>query len=126
MLSEMHVDKNRQAFGHLPDQRVQVQLPITYTSGEISNLLVRVACLPFVADRRCMVKVDINGEPTGVTLYELWEAVVALAATCVRGRQKCGKATGLGSYNCDRVQARFANPPRSPSQYISSLIRRAQ
>lgn len=44
-----------------------------------------------------MVKVDINGEPTGLTLFELWEAVVALAATCVRGRQKCEKATGLGS-----------------------------
>lgn len=94
----MHMDKNRQAFGHLPDQTVQIQLPITYTSGEIFHLLVRVACLPFVADRRWMVKVDINGEPTGLTLYESWEAVVALAATCVRGRQKCGKATGLGSY----------------------------
>lgn len=56
----MHVGKNRQAFGLLPDQRVQVQLPITYTSGEIFDLLVRVACLPFVADRRCMVKVDIK------------------------------------------------------------------
>ena len=73
-----------------------------------------------------MVKVDIGGEPTGLTLYELWEAVVALTATCVRKRQKCGKATGLGLYNSDRVQARFADPPGSRSQYISSLIRSAQ
>ena len=51
-----------------------------------------------------MVKIDITGQPTGLSWYEVWEAVVALASTCVRGRQKCGKATGLGSYQWNEVQ----------------------
>ena len=50
-----------------------------------------------------MVKLDINGQPTGLSLYEVWEAFVALTSTCVRGRQKCGKASDLGLYNyCKR------------------------
>ena len=51
------------------------------------------------------MKIDITGEPTGLSWYEVWEAVVALAATCVRGKQKSGKATGLGPHNCNEVQA---------------------
>ena len=43
-----------------------------------------------------MVKIDIKGQPTALTLYEVWEAIVALTATCVRGRQSCGIAGGLG------------------------------
>ena len=43
-----------------------------------------------------MVRIDIKGEPTGLSWYEAWEGVVALAAICVRGKQKSGKATGLG------------------------------
>lgn len=54
-----------------------------------------------------MVKIDITGQPTGLSLYEVWEAVVALASTCVRGRQKCGKAAGLGSYTIVEVRARW-------------------
>ena len=44
-----------------------------------------------------MVQLDIKGTPTALTLYEVWEAIVALTATCVRGRQRCGIAGGLGS-----------------------------
>lgn len=80
LFSDMQADKNRRTFGHLPDQRVQVRLPITYKA----------------ADRRCMVKIDIAGQPTGLSWYEIWEGLVALASGCVRGKQKCGKATGLG------------------------------
>lgn len=80
IFSNMNAAKTRQTFGHLPDQRVQVRLPVTYKAE----------------DRRCMVKIDITGQPTGLSWYEVWEAVVALASTCVRGRQKCGKAAGLG------------------------------
>ena len=43
-----------------------------------------------------MVKIDIQGQPTALTLYEVWEAIVALTSTCVRGRQQCGRASGLG------------------------------
>ncbi len=42
------------------------------------------------------MKIDIKRPPTGLTIYEVWEAIIALTSTCVRGRQKCGKATGLG------------------------------
>lgn len=125
IFADMYADKNRQTFGHLPDQRVEVPLPITYKAGIVLHLLVRRACSICLADRRCMVKLDIAGQPTGLSWYEVWEAVVALGATCVRGRQKGGKATGLGLYNCNRVQARVANAPRSRSQYIHSTIRRA-
>lgn len=52
-----------------------------------------------------MVKIDITGQPTGLSWYEVWEGVVALASGCVRGKQKGGKATGLGLYKCDEVQA---------------------
>ena len=98
----MHANKNRVTFGHLPDQGVQVRLPITYKAGEILQLLVRRAYLHCIADGRCTVKIDITGQPTGLSWYEVWEAVVALASTCVRGRQKCGKATGLGLYSCGK------------------------
>ena len=43
-----------------------------------------------------MVTVDIVGEPTPLSWYEVWEGVVALASTCVRGKGKCGKGSGLG------------------------------
>ena len=43
-----------------------------------------------------MVKIDIRGQPTSLTLYEVWEAIVALTSTCVRGRQRSGKASSLG------------------------------
>lgn len=80
ILAEMQADKNRQTFGHLPDPRVQIRLPINYKS----------------ADRRCMLTIDVTGEPTGLSWYEVWEGAVALTSACVRGRQKCGKASGLG------------------------------
>ena len=43
-----------------------------------------------------MVTIDIVGEPTPLSWYEVWEGVVALASTCVRGKGKCGKGSGLG------------------------------
>ncbi len=70
-----------------------------------------------------MVKIDITGQPTGLSWYEVWEAVVALAATCVRGKQKCGKATGLGSYDCHEIQAMaLAKTPRPRPQHLSTVI----
>lgn len=125
IFSDMHADKNRQMFGHLPDQRVQVRLPISYKAGKILPLLLCRARSSCIADRRCMVKIDITGQPTGLSWYEVWEAVVALASTCVRGRQNCGKATGLGVYNCDAIQQRVANACRPRPQCVSSIIRRA-
>ncbi len=49
------------------------------------------------------MKIDIKGPLTGLTIYEVWEAMIALTSTCVRGRQKCGKATGLGLLNYNEV-----------------------
>ena len=54
----------------------------------------------YTADRRCKMKLDIKDQPTGLTIYEVWEAMVALTSTCVRGRQLCGRAYGLGAYKC--------------------------
>lgn len=39
ILANMHADKYRQTFGHLPDERVQVQLPFTYEAGETFHSL---------------------------------------------------------------------------------------
>lgn len=125
IFSNMRVDKNRQMFGHLPDQRVQVELPITYTSSKISGPTIPLGplgCLLFIADRRCMVRMDIRGPPTRLTLYEVWEAIVALTSTCVRGNQRCGKASGLGLHDRDRVQAGSANTPRHRPQHIPSIV----
>lgn len=125
IFSNMNAAKTRQTFGHLPDQRVQVRLPVTYKAGKNLRLLLHRACLLWIADRRCMVKIDITGQPTGLSWYEVWEAVVALASTCVRGRQKCGRAAGLGSYTFVEVRARVANGLRCRPQYIPSIVRRA-
>ena len=57
-----------------------------------------------------MVKIDIRGTPTALTLYEVWEAIVALTSTCVRGRQREGKASSLGlSQVSDKARGKFAN-----------------
>lgn len=119
LFSDMQADKNRRTFGHLPDQRVQVGLPVTYKAGKNLHLLIGRACLLHTADRRCMVKIDIAGQPTGLSWYEIWEGLVALASGCVRGKQKCGKATGLGLCQCDETQAVVAaNAPRSWPQCL--------
>ena len=101
IISDMPVDKNRKMYGHVPDRRVQVQLPITYTSGTTRQCSFFVVTCSIshdvmIADRRCMVRVDIKGQPTALTLYEVWEAIVALTSTCVRARQRCGIASSLG------------------------------
>lgn len=92
----MRADKYRQTFGHLPDERVKVRLPFTYEAGETLSLLLCRSCSFSSEDGRCMIKIDITGQPTGLSWYEVWEAAVALTATCVRGKQQLGKATGLG------------------------------
>lgn len=71
-----------------------------------------------------MVKIDIKGQPTGLSWYEVWEAIVALSSICVRGKQKSGKATGLGLCKADEIEVTVSNAPRSRPQYISSIIRR--
>lgn len=98
ILSNMHADKNRQTFGHVPDGRVKVRLPYRYEAGETFCFLIFASCLFYPADGRCRVTIDITGQPTGLSWYEAWEGVVALAAVCVRGKEKSGKATGLGVY----------------------------
>ena len=114
ILSNMHADKYRQTFGHLPDGRVEVRLPFAYEAGEACYLLLCKFCSFGSEDGRCMVKIDITGQPTGLSWYEVWEATVALTATCVRGKQQSGKATGLGPYISEEVQAMGeANAPRS-------------
>lgn len=125
LFSEMPADKNRQTFGHLPHQRVQVQLPLTYTAGKILLFSVSMSHLLYIADRRCMVKMDINGEPTGLSWYEVWEAVVAVASACVHERQKCGKATGLGWCDRHEVIPKAANDRRSRPEYLPATVRRA-
>ena len=72
-----------------------------------------------------MVKLDIRGQPTGLSLYEVWEAFVALTSTCVGGMQKCGKASDLGLYNYSKVRLEGSNVSRSWPQYIPSIVRRA-
>ena len=122
IFGSMSVDKNRHMFGHLPDQRVQTGLPITYSSGKMLHAISR-ARSPSKADRRCMVTIDIVGEPTGLSWYEVWEAVVALASTCVRGKEKCGKANGLGLYFWDETVNEDANTLSSRPQCISPIVR---
>ncbi|CAF9927366.1 MAG: hypothetical protein ALECFALPRED_003692 [Alectoria fallacina] len=128
LFSDMHADKNRQTFGHLPDPRVQVRLPIAYRAGKILHpQAIRAGLSTCIADRRCTVKIDITGQPTGLSWYEVWEAVVALASTCVRGRQKCGKATGLGLGRNVYLQLSDENPdadiePLSVGSQNSSLL----
>lgn len=65
---------------------------------EISNLL-NVCPLIRVGDARCIANIDIVGRPTMVAWYEIWEAILAIATLCVRGKGKVGKATGLGKYS---------------------------
>lgn len=70
-----------------------------------------------------MIKVDITGQPTGLSWYEVWEAAVALTATCVRGKQQPGKATGLGLYISEQSQAMGeTNAPRSRQKHIHSVV----
>ena len=33
IFADMHADKVRKTFGHLPDERVQARLPVVYKSG---------------------------------------------------------------------------------------------
>ena len=47
-------------------------------------------------DARCEMFVDMTGNPTIGTWYQIWEATLALGSICVRGNKKGGKATGLG------------------------------
>lgn len=101
--SNMRADKTRKTFGHVPDARVKVRLPYTYEAGVVFCFLIFASCLFCPADGRCTVTIDITGEPTGLSWYEAWEGVVALAAICVRGKQKSGKATGLGLYDGEEV-----------------------
>ena len=60
-------------------------------------MLVCMLLYVCIADRRCKIELDVKGAPTGLTIYEVWEAMVALTSTCVRGRQLCGRAYGLGA-----------------------------
>ena len=53
---------------------------------------------PLIVDARCEATVDMAGEPTIGTWYQIWEAMVALASICMRGKDRGGKATGLGQY----------------------------
>ena len=46
-----------------------------------------------------MLNIDIVGQATKLSWYEIWEATVALAAMCVRVKEKGGKASGLGQYD---------------------------
>ncbi len=49
-----------------------------------------------IADARCRALVEISGKSTSATWYEIWEAMAALSAMCVRVHGKGGKAFGLG------------------------------
>ena len=50
------------------------------------------------ADRRCLVRIDLVGEATVASWYEIWEAVTAIAAMCTRHKGKGGRARGLGKF----------------------------
>ena len=47
-------------------------------------------------DARCELFVDMTGNPTIGTWYQIWEATLALGSICIRGNKNGGKATGLG------------------------------
>lgn len=40
--------------------------------------------------------IDIAGEPTSGTWYQIWEATLAIGSMCIRANNKGGKAMGLG------------------------------
>ena len=48
-----------------------------------------------VVDARCMIRVGIQGKSTTSSWYEVWEAVTALVAICVRA-EKGGKVYRIG------------------------------
>lgn len=52
--------------------------------------------MPAIGDGKCELKIDIDGGPTIISWYEIWEAVIALASVCTRYKNKGGKARGLG------------------------------
>ena len=73
-----------------------------------------------------MVKIDIRGTPTALTLYEVWEAIVALTSTCVRGRQREGKASSLGLLQVsENSRDSSLTLSRYFPQHISSNFQRA-
>ena len=47
------------------------------------------------ADARCMIEIGIQGKATTTSWYEIWEAVIAIVAMCVRA-EKGGKAYRIG------------------------------
>ena len=66
--------------------------------------------------------VDIKGKSTSATWYEIWEAVTALNAVCVRDKNQGGKAYGMGE--CSHVTSVWSRARglsrgcRPPEKYL--------
>lgn len=111
--ADMSASRDRKVFGDKSrDPRVEVNLPHYYKASTFDpRLLIFLALLASIRERcansaalaakvdaRCMATIDISGKSTSATWYEIWEAMTALAAMCVRAQSKGGKAFGLGEY----------------------------
>ena len=75
-----------------------------------------------------MIEVKITGKSTSATWYEIWEAVCAVAAMCVRAKDKGGKGFGMGEYTL-KISARckcwdLSQICRPPEEHIRSGLRR--
>ncbi|KAL2055746.1 hypothetical protein ABVK25_003990 [Lepraria finkii] len=103
--SDMDTSQERRIFGHVTDSGVQQELPFDYLAG----------------DARCIANIDIVGRPTMVAWYEIWEAILAIASLCVRGKGKGGKATGLGLSRNIFVEMADENPDMQPPAANISL-----
>ena len=51
-----------------------------------------------IADARCQAVVGMTGKSTSASWYEIWEAMTALTAMCVRAHGKGGRAFGMGEF----------------------------
>lgn len=76
-----------------------------------------------------MIEVKITGRSTSATWYEIWEAVCAVAAMCVRAKGKGGKGFGMGEYALNVTAPckcwDLSQHCRPPEEHIRPGFRRA-
>ena len=102
IFADMKATTTRQVFGRGSEPRVEVSLPRVLKASMYSpcechvyvSLVVR-SIDHATADARCMIEIGIQGKATTTSWYEIWEAVMAIVAMCVRA-DKGGKAYRIG------------------------------
>ena len=70
--------------------------PVIQAASRLQRLEKNMGLNSSIVDARCEMKIDIAGEPTIGTWYQIWEATLAIGSMCIRANNKGGKAIGLG------------------------------